>query len=311
MCSLRKFLMALMALFTAIFIFVPAAYAEVVTVEAEGEYTMGDGDSMENMATYKEVARKNALRSAAEKVSVYVESFSEMKKEISNYNLTADQIRTISAKVPKFLAEDFHYDTSEDKKSMKIIYWVKVEVDPAKIDLKSLLEDRKNFNQSSQLEKQVKSLQDEILQLKDEQANTNADVQKQIEVSQKQFLIKVYEQNLFDMYWNTPSNKKSEMPPVMDHYVSEIRKLDPTNNVAQSVMTYSSDKQVAINDALNILKIDPENIVACATLVKNGYQSDHYAKIGIKAVRKNFAPNEIKQMTLSIVVNMETIYPSD
>lgn len=66
----------------AIFIFVPAASAAVVTVGAEGEYILGDGDTMANLATYKEFARKNALRSAAEQVSFYVESVSEMNKRV-------------------------------------------------------------------------------------------------------------------------------------------------------------------------------------------------------------------------------------
>ena len=165
MCSLRKFLMAL---FIAIFIFVSAASAEVVIVEAEGEYTMGDG-AKENPITAKNIARKNALRSAAEQVAVYVESFSA----VQNFNLTADQIFTISAAVMKVIEEDFEYQTISQK-AIKVVYFIKAEVDSSNIDLKELLKGRKTLNKNSQLENQVKSQQEEIERLKKKIDKLNA-----------------------------------------------------------------------------------------------------------------------------------------
>lgn len=158
----------LMALFIVAFSFVPAASAEVVTVEAEGEYTMGDG-AKENPITAKEIARKNALRSAAEQVAVYVESFSAAQ----NFNLTSDQIFTISAAVMKVLEEDFEYQTISQK-AIKVVYFIKAEVDSSNIDLKELLKDRKTLNKNSQLEEQVKSQQEEIKRLKKKIDKLNA-----------------------------------------------------------------------------------------------------------------------------------------
>ena len=93
MCWLRKFICCV-AVFAAIFSFVSPALAKPVVVEADGEYTIGDGDN-ENPAAAQEFARKNALRRAAEQVSVYVESFSKVQK----FKLTADEVLTISASV--------------------------------------------------------------------------------------------------------------------------------------------------------------------------------------------------------------------
>ena len=99
--------------------------------------------------------------------------------------------------------EDFRYEPSLDKKSIRLVYYVKAEVDPSNIDLKSLLEDRKTLNQNIQLEKQVAAQQKEILRLQEENAKANefnrAEIQRQIEAAQKQFLIKSYEQNLVNI----------------------------------------------------------------------------------------------------------------
>ncbi len=72
----------------------PPASAEIQTIEADGEYTMGDGLE-ENQNTAKERARKDAMRVAGEQVCVFVESLSEVK----NGKLTRDDIRKVSANV--------------------------------------------------------------------------------------------------------------------------------------------------------------------------------------------------------------------
>ena len=50
--------------------------AESKTVEADGEYTAGEGLE-ENFSVAKERARLNAMRNASEKVGVFVESISK------------------------------------------------------------------------------------------------------------------------------------------------------------------------------------------------------------------------------------------
>ena len=70
------------------------AYAERQTVEADGYYTMGDG---ENIAVAKQRALDAAVRMASEAVGVFVESHSTVQMG----KLTQDEIKTLSASVLK------------------------------------------------------------------------------------------------------------------------------------------------------------------------------------------------------------------
>ena len=74
-------LFVFVAVCIATLIFNPSAYAEIVLVEAEGSYVMGGRDTQ---TVAEEMAYQNALRRAAEQVSIYVESYSESYHTILN-----------------------------------------------------------------------------------------------------------------------------------------------------------------------------------------------------------------------------------
>lgn len=88
-------------LIVLMFIIMPIACAEVVTVEADGYYTVGDGPE-ENISVAKERARIEAKRIVTEQAGIYVESISEVK----NGKLTRDEIRTISSAVLQVQSEN-------------------------------------------------------------------------------------------------------------------------------------------------------------------------------------------------------------
>ena len=98
----------------------PPAFAE--TVEADGEYIMGDGTE-ENQVVAKRRAHQDALRKAGESVCVLVETFAES----IDGELTRDEIRTISAAVLKVL--DSHVRPTVEGETVKFICHVIVTVE--------------------------------------------------------------------------------------------------------------------------------------------------------------------------------------
>ncbi len=80
--------------------------AEVVAsterIEAVGIYTVGDGED-ESPKEAKKRAREEAMRKAADKAGVYVESYSEMK----NFRLTRDEINSIAGDVVRVESEAY------------------------------------------------------------------------------------------------------------------------------------------------------------------------------------------------------------
>ncbi|MBR2180248.1 MAG: hypothetical protein IJ862_07650 [Selenomonadaceae bacterium] len=272
--------------------FTSSAYAKIEPVTADGVYTMGKNDSQ---AFAEESAYQDALRKAADQVGVYVESYSESQGGI----LTKDQIKVVSASLLSVKSKEFEYDTI-NKQAFKIICHIKAEADASNDNLKALIEDKQKLNQSEALAKQVEKLQQEIAQLK-QGATNKADLEKQ-------YLIKAYEKNL----------RNANSDEIRQHYITEIRKLEPLNPEAQyALFEFYGDRnpQYVINDALNILKIDPDNYVACSSLAqiyirqKNEEKFEYYARKGIISIRKHFTSDEIKKKTLGISENVVFIYP--
>ena len=283
-------LCAVNILFMVICILPMCAEAEII--EADGMATLS-GD----LKVAQEMAYQDALKNAANQAGVYVETESIAQ----NFKLTKDEIRMVSAEVFKVIGmPDYTFETERtNKKAVQDICHIKAEVDTSNI--KSILQDKKRLNQNKNMAKELEAAKQEIARLK-----SNAVNREEVE---KQYLIKAYEKNLFNAF----NNKSDELTK---HYITEIRKLDPANNVAHYVFNIQTkDKQQVINDALNILKVDPNNFVACSTLAR--YEKDKnllskYCKQGIKAVRKKYTPEQIKRMCLTITVNFGIlIYPSN
>ena len=80
-----------------------AAFAEVRQVDVTGRYFIGE--VTENFAEARERAHEDALRMAAEQVSVLVESYSESH----NMELTKDEIQTIAAAILRVEQTEFSY----------------------------------------------------------------------------------------------------------------------------------------------------------------------------------------------------------
>ena len=90
----------------------PTVEAEVMTIEADGMYTMIGDD--ENPAEAADRARDDAKRAAIEQVSIYVESLSEVR----DGKLTEDVIRTVAANVMQIQSSDINLEIVDEYTSI-------------------------------------------------------------------------------------------------------------------------------------------------------------------------------------------------
>ena len=112
---------------------------EEVTLEADGYYTMGDNPN-DNVALAKSYAKDAAMRSIAEQLGVYIESYSEVK----NAKLTVDEIKAISANVLKIKNSKITTSSSGDAVVYKC--HIVAVVNTKDVDLQSLLRNREQKN---------------------------------------------------------------------------------------------------------------------------------------------------------------------
>lgn len=112
---------------------------EEVTLEADGYYTMGDNPN-DNVALAKSYAKDAAMRSIAEQLGVYIESYSEVK----NAKLTVDEIKAISANVLKI--KDSKITTSSSGDAVVYKCHIVAVVNTKDVDLQSLLRNREQKN---------------------------------------------------------------------------------------------------------------------------------------------------------------------
>lgn len=136
------------------------SFAKTITVEATGEYLIGDGPN-ENISVAKARAREEAMRLATEKVGVYVESYSKT----NNSALTQDEIRVVAAQVLKILNEKMFPKVTEENH----IVWtceLKAVVDDGAINIEKIISNREAVEKTIILEKKIEELQRENLLLK-------------------------------------------------------------------------------------------------------------------------------------------------
>ena len=112
---------------------------EEVILEADGYYTMGDNPN-DNVALAKSYAKDAAMRSIAEQLGVYIESYSEVK----NAKLTVDEIKAISANVLKI--KDSKITTSSSGDAVVYKCHIVAVVNTKDVDLQSLLRNREQKN---------------------------------------------------------------------------------------------------------------------------------------------------------------------
>lgn len=139
----------------------PVAFAEVKTVDVEGEYTIGDGPD-ESIKAAKLRAYQDALRLASEKAGVYVETYTQ----IVNQELTEDDVRALSSTVLE-VDEPTYITNDMDGKGFLIRCKVHAKVNSVKID-ESLKLRRENTREWLMLQQQNLELQDQISSLSTE-----------------------------------------------------------------------------------------------------------------------------------------------
>lgn len=152
MYFVRFFLRSLALCFALLCVF-GAAEAAPQMIEAQGVHIMGDNDSPK---AAKDMARKDAMRIAVEKAGVYVESYSKTQ----NMKLTTDEVRTLSGAILKVTDEK---DVPELTDGVwKYTVYLTAEVDTDGIDLKTMMEHKKDIDRLQKERDALKKQNEEL-----------------------------------------------------------------------------------------------------------------------------------------------------
>ena len=211
---MKKFLIAA---FVVLLNFIPVACAEVVTVEADGYYTVGDGPD-ENISVAKERARAEAKRNASEQACVYVESISEVK----NGALTRDEIQTISATVLKICNETVSPEILSDS-VIQFHCHITARVETADV-LAQVNQGKDKLIEATQRNKELEEenarIKAELAELKARYKTANADERKQIDAE-----VKRNEEQFTAVQWNDKGyalNNKKEFAAAIECFNKAI-----------------------------------------------------------------------------------------
>ena len=179
---------------------VAVAADNLVTIVAEGEYVMGDG---ETMAVCEQRAFDNARRAAIEQAGVYVESYSVTNK----LQLTKDEVNVISSGLVQATVVD-KKRTIESNGAVRLWCKVKCVIQMDSInDMKTRLGDKKIVDQYHDLQESKNSLDKEIadLRIQLQQAKDDAARQKaEEEIANAEHKLDI--QNMMEGAYNMYSN---------------------------------------------------------------------------------------------------------
>lgn len=148
-------------------------YANTEIITTTGQYTVGDGPD-ENISVAKERARIDAMRAAAEKAGVYIESYTE----ISNMNLVKDEVKAVAAQVLKIQSEVIKPIVNGD--TVTYVCTITALVDTSNVNLEIVANNRELIERNVYLENQISDLQKEIFSLKQQYNNTTTIKDKNI-----------------------------------------------------------------------------------------------------------------------------------
>lgn len=151
---MKRTILLLMAIVSALFINLAVVFASPQIITATGEYIMGDNDSPK---IAKDAARQEAMRSATEQAGVYVESYSRTQ----NLQVTEDDVKIIAGAVLKVLDEEEH--PSLVNGVWKYSITIRAEVDTDNIDLKAMLEKRAELEKLQQERDDLKRQNEALL----------------------------------------------------------------------------------------------------------------------------------------------------
>lgn len=234
-------------------------FAETETVEADGEYIMGDGPE-ENQGVAKERARKEAMRNASEKICVWVESFSEA----IDGELTRDEIRTISAAVLEVLSS--HIQPTVEGETVKYICHIIVTVEKDNVlnyihNGKGQIDEATRRNK--ELEEENARIKAELKELKERYALASADerteIKKAVKRNEEKFTALQYTEQDEKYYTKRDYKKAIEA-------LQKALELNPdyANAWAWLAAVYNdfgnSDKAIAYNE--KAIALDPNNALA-------------------------------------------------
>ncbi|MEI6286469.1 MAG: tetratricopeptide repeat protein [Bacillota bacterium] len=155
------------------------AQAETKYITASGEYTMGEGETIINA---KDMALRQAMRSATEQVGVYVESYSK----VSNSQLTQDEINVMSSSVMEIVKKEYA-DPQAVGGGFRYVCTITAKVTTDSIDMlrnSRQLKADQGAERYAQEQKQMAELMAQLALLKTELPKVKTEEQKQVYVTQ-------------------------------------------------------------------------------------------------------------------------------
>lgn len=214
------------------------SYAQIITVETEGTYLVGDGPD-ENINLAKELARREALRNASEKAGVYVQSYSVTKNNI----LSNDEITIISSNILQITKQECA--PVVENNHIKFVYKIKANVDTSnlQIQIDRILSKKDVLNKNIALEKRISLLENENSALKLKYKNTTDESQKEL----YQKLILQNEANMINTFRYTERLPRCEMAIGDITFGTTLETVKKIYGMPSKVERYSLDGVIAIH----------------------------------------------------------------
>ncbi|MBQ9477933.1 MAG: tetratricopeptide repeat protein [Selenomonadaceae bacterium] len=264
---MKKLLLLIALMFSTFGLLDPtSADAEIMTIEADGMYIMGDG-TMESPGVARERARDDAKRAASEKASVYVESLTEVQQG----NITEDVIKTISSSVLQIQSSDVVIEVAEGNALIFRCHLVAL-VDSAQA-MNQLKGDGAALEESArrnkELEDQITKVNAELASLK----NSYADAKNEAEKERIREQVRINEQK-FEA--NRLMERANDQMRAQDFNAArqtyqEVVSLDPTYSAAYNNLGYICEQSNDIDGAVHNYRKAIEN---------NGNYADAYYNLG-------------------------------
>lgn len=170
----RNRCMAIGMILLSLLLMCPSVWAETRTLTAEGEYVMGEGETMEVAG---EKARKNAIRSAAEEAGAFVRSFTK----VQNLVLREDVIEVVANHAMKVDVLDEQTELV-GKKSVRFRTRIRATISSAEVEanIKKTQEDRTVVDAYRKLQEDYARLSRETEELKKKLPDASAGDRKEI-----------------------------------------------------------------------------------------------------------------------------------
>jgi len=184
----QRLVAAVFALTAAAFLWPSLAAADLRTVNAEGEYRMGDRDTREDAVR---LATEEAKRHALEQVATYLESIS-----VSNAaDLTKDEIRTYTAGVVHVIEQEVSIRIEQNAVIVRVELTALVDPDEVTQAIAALRQNEDAREQVRLLKTEVDDLHRELAEASDKLAAATSPEQLELAVQQRQDLLSRVESN--------------------------------------------------------------------------------------------------------------------